>query len=186
MTGTESRFLAAVRAELARAGVTQQDAAKHLGIAKSTFSLKLKGQRPFKLSEIEALTILLNLDPVVLFMPAQEFGLAEADRPATMPVPIVAVRGKQESRERLRGSRKDERSDIICRIYSLEPDRTQLSVALEVGCSPSTVGSIKRQLVAEGRLRTLEGEGDYPKVREIFPSVVSSFSADIAPRLVAA
>ena len=58
-----------VRAELARQRVTQQQAAKWLGISQPQFGLRLNGEIEFRPSELDSLAKALGV-PVTTFLPS--------------------------------------------------------------------------------------------------------------------
>ncbi|OSA88357.1 UNVERIFIED_ORG: transcriptional regulator [Clostridium botulinum] len=60
-----------IKGRMAELGLTQQDIAKKLGIAKPTVSQKINNVRPMGLSEAEKMSVLLKIDinqfPVYFF-----------------------------------------------------------------------------------------------------------------------
>lgn len=70
---------AAVRAEIARAGLTHQEVADAIGIAKATFSRKVNGETPFSVVDAMLIAAYLNIDLAILMrMPAAEHAGAAA------------------------------------------------------------------------------------------------------------
>jgi transcriptional regulator with XRE-family HTH domain len=65
------RVAAAVRAEVARRKVTQQQLAELLGVHQMSVSRRLNGQTPFTAAEILTVAEFLGCDPALL-MPTQD------------------------------------------------------------------------------------------------------------------
>lgn len=60
------RVAATVRAEMARAQITQQEMAAILGVTQSMVSKRLLGKQPFRLDEIEKIAAALGVHPATL------------------------------------------------------------------------------------------------------------------------
>ena len=60
-----------VRAEMARAGVSQIDLAERVGLSQSGLSKRLRGDVPFDVNELDAIATALGV-PVVSLLPQPE------------------------------------------------------------------------------------------------------------------
>lgn len=63
-----------VRAEAARAGVTQQWLARQLGLAQAALSERYRGRREFTLTDLERIAAVLRVELGVLTAPANDNG----------------------------------------------------------------------------------------------------------------
>lgn len=70
-TDIEKITSANIRAELARAQVTQIALAEYLGISQASVSAKLKGKTPWSLAEVGAVALALEVDPAELITPTR-------------------------------------------------------------------------------------------------------------------
>ena len=59
-----------VRAEMARRRISQQALGEHLSLCQSSVSLRLRGQRPFDVQELEAVATFLDV-PVSALLPSE-------------------------------------------------------------------------------------------------------------------
>lgn len=64
-----------VRAETARAGLTQTDVAHALGMAQSAVSARWRGARQWQLEDLERVAALLRVQPAALLRPRQDSNL---------------------------------------------------------------------------------------------------------------
>jgi transcriptional regulator with XRE-family HTH domain len=60
-----------VRAEMARAGVTQVQLGAHLGMAQSAISKRLKGDTPWRVDELQRVAAYLDI-PLSTLLPERE------------------------------------------------------------------------------------------------------------------
>lgn len=63
---TDPAVLAAIRAEMARRGVLQQDLANRLGITQQCVSMRLRGLTPITAAEIQAIADEIGCHPETL------------------------------------------------------------------------------------------------------------------------
>ena len=64
-----------VRAETARAGLTQADIAREMGMAQSAVSARWRGTRQWQLEDLERVAEILNVTPTLLLRPRQDSNL---------------------------------------------------------------------------------------------------------------
>lgn len=60
-----------IRAEMARRGISQQKLARHLNLAQSAVSSRLRGKTAFDINELVAVAAFLDV-PLAILLPAEE------------------------------------------------------------------------------------------------------------------
>lgn len=67
MTNLSAKIAANVRAEIARKGLTKNEAGTAIGLTQPAMSRRLRGEVEFSASELDRLAVLLGLPVAVLF-----------------------------------------------------------------------------------------------------------------------